>query len=231
MVRRPSSSAYITGNARSIHAAATNTEGDSSPNNGISANFGKKKQLVRFDRENQESDPHSWSRSIVKRPAATKASPRRILLPSNEPPQAVQTTSTEAPGGCQQIVAVGCQRTQSPPMVVPTSREPLATTRVSVGGFDAGLSARRLAEYLESVAGLVRRCRVRTPPRRPAPTPTSSASSPPWTRSGQANRHAGEKSAPISLALLLSTPWNLYYKGSRRIPCRLMENGDPSRGG
>ena len=69
------------------------------------------------------------------------------------------------------------------------------------------------------------------PSRRPAPTPTSSASSPPWTRSGQANRHAGEKSAPISLALLLSTPWNLYYKGSRRIPCRLMENGDPSRGG
>ncbi|CAL5011014.1 unnamed protein product [Urochloa decumbens] len=49
-------------------------------------------------------------------------------------------------------------------MVAPPSREPAAAAaaQVSVGGFDAGLSARGLAEYLESVAGRVWRCRVKT---------------------------------------------------------------------
>jgi len=93
----------------------------------------------------------------------------------------------------------------------------------------APTALRRFYGFPSNIVALLARDPL--PSRRPAPTPTSSASSPPWTRSGQANRHAGEKSAPISLALLLSTPWNLYYKGSRRIPCRLMENGDPSRGG
>nr|XP_034599084.1 probable RNA-dependent RNA polymerase SHL2 [Setaria viridis] len=44
-------------------------------------------------------------------------------------------------------------------MVVP--REPAATAQVSVGGFRTGLSARGLADHLESVAGRVWRCRVK----------------------------------------------------------------------
>ncbi|CAO2168403.1 unnamed protein product [Urochloa humidicola] len=48
-------------------------------------------------------------------------------------------------------------------MVVPP-REPADAAQVviSVGGFDAGVSARDLAEYLESVAGRVWHCRVKT---------------------------------------------------------------------
>jgi RNA-dependent RNA polymerase len=41
-------------------------------------------------------------------------------------------------------------------------REPPDTAQVSVGGFRAGLSARCLADHLESVAGRVWRCRVKT---------------------------------------------------------------------
>ncbi|KAF8692040.1 hypothetical protein HU200_039989 [Digitaria exilis] len=64
-------------------------------------------------------------------------------------------------------------------MVSPRDSPPPAASHVSVGGFDPRLSARDLAEYLESVAGRVWRCRVKSsspPPgtfpdfhRRPSP--------------------------------------------------------------